>query len=73
MSGDLPGPHNSAGAGWTGALVPCIEARDVCILSCTGQPSPQKLSWSRDFLGGRVVKTPRFHCRWCGFDPWSGN
>ena len=52
MSGDLSGPHNSVGVGGTGALVPCVEARDVCILSCTGQPSPQKLSCSRDFLGG---------------------
>ena len=26
-----------------------------------------------EFLGGPVVKTPRFHCRGRGFDPWSGN
>ena len=24
-------------------------------------------------LGGPVVKTPSFHCRGRGFDPWSGN
>ena len=28
---------------------------------------------SRDFPGGPVVKTLRFHCRGHGFDPWSGN
>ena len=22
--------------------------------------------------GGSVVKTPCFHCRGCGFNPWSG-
>ena len=26
----------------------------------------------RDFSGGPVVKTLHFHCRGCGFDPWSG-
>ena len=26
-----------------------------------------------DFPGGPVVKTPRFHCSGCGFDPRSGN
>ena len=27
----------------------------------------------RDFSGGPEVKTPRFHCRWHGFNPWLGN
>ena len=27
----------------------------------------------RDFPGGPVVKTPRFHCRERRFNPWSGN
>ena len=26
-----------------------------------------------DFPGRPVVKTPHFHCRGCGFNPWSGN
>ena len=26
-----------------------------------------------DFPGGPMVKTLRFQCRGCGFDPWSGN
>ena len=26
----------------------------------------------RKFPGSPVVKTPCFHCRGCGFDPWSG-
>ena len=26
-----------------------------------------------DFSGGPVVRTPSFHCRGHGFDPWSGN
>ena len=26
-----------------------------------------------DFPGGPAVKTPRFYCRWHGFDPWLGN
>ena len=28
---------------------------------------------TRDFPGGPVVKTPRFHCRGRKFNPWSGN
>ena len=32
-----------------------------------------KLKISRDFPGGPVIKTPRFHCRGHRFDPWSGN
>lgn len=28
---------------------------------------------NRDFRGGPAVKTPCFHCRECGFSPWSGN
>ena len=27
----------------------------------------------RDFPGSPVVKTLRFQCRWCRFDPWLGN
>ena len=27
----------------------------------------------QDFPGGSVVKTPCFHCRGHGFNPWSGN
>ena len=27
----------------------------------------------REFPGGPVVRTPRFHCRGPGLDPWSGN
>ena len=26
-----------------------------------------------NFRGGLVVRTPCFHCRGPGFDPWSGN
>ena len=33
----------------------------------------QKIVCSEDFPGSPVVKTPRFHCRGHGFDPWSGN
>ena len=32
-----------------------------------------KITQSRDFPGGPVVKTSRFHCRGHGLDPWSGN
>ena len=32
-----------------------------------------KFPLERDFSGGPVVKTLCFHCRGCGFDPWSGN
>ena len=28
-------------------------------------------SW--DFSGGALVKTPSFHCKGLGFDPWLGN
>lgn len=27
----------------------------------------------RDFPGGPLIKTPRFHCREPGFNPWSAN
>ena len=27
----------------------------------------------REFPGGPVARTPHFHCRGPGFDPWSGN
>ena len=32
-----------------------------------------KINLHRDFPGSPVVKTPHFHCRGHGFDPWSGN
>ena len=28
---------------------------------------------SRDFAGGPLVKTPRFQCRGCSFNPWLRN
>ena len=34
-------------------------------------PSQKHPEW--EFLGGPVVRTPHFHCREHGFDPWSGN
>ena len=39
-------------------------------MSCCVLRSPP-LIW--DFPGGPVVKTQRFHCTGCGFDPWSEN
>ena len=33
--------------------------------------SSKKKAW--DFPGSPVVKTPSFHCRGYGFDPWLGN
>ena len=32
-----------------------------------------KQTLTGDFPGSPVVKTPRFHCREHGFDPWLGN
>ena len=32
-----------------------------------------RTSFSREFPGGPVVRTPRFHCRGCRFNPWLGN
>ena len=29
--------------------------------------------WYREFPGGPVVRTPRFRCRECRFNPWLGN
>ena len=29
--------------------------------------------YHRDFPGGPLVKTPCFHCRGHGFNPWLGN
>ena len=31
------------------------------------------LTVNKGIPGGPVVKTPHFHCRGRGFDPWSGN
>ena len=36
-------------------------------------PNKNKINQSLDFPGGPVVKTPRFHCRGHGFDPWLEN
>ena len=36
-------------------------------------PDSAQKSFNWDFPGGLVVRTPRFHCRGRGFDPWSGN
>ena len=30
-------------------------------------------TYYREFPGGPVARTPRFHCRGPVFDPWSGN
>ena len=38
--------------------------------SMPGEPLVSNSSLSLDFLGGPVVKTPRFHCRGHRFDPW---
>ena len=32
-----------------------------------------KNKYNGDFPGNPVVKTPRFQCKGCGFDPWSGS
>ena len=40
--------------------------RNVCI-------KKEKIKNVWDFRGGPVVKTPRFQCRGCGFNPWLGN
>ena len=34
--------------------------------------SPHQKSKGREFPGGPVVKTPPFHCRGAGFNPWLG-
>ena len=39
---------------------------------CTERERNQE-EGERDFPGGPVVKTPSFHCKGRGFDPWSGN
>ena len=36
-------------------------------------PSTQEELSLLDFSGGSVVKSPHFHCRGHGFNPWSGN
>ena len=33
----------------------------------------QKRASLREFPDGPVVRTPCFHCKEHGFDPWSGN
>ena len=41
---------------------------------CSFRPHhPIKVCISRDFTGGPGAKTPPFHFRDWGFDPWSGN
>ena len=50
---------------------------DVTVLDAVEEKhrAVQELKNSRfwDLPGGPVVKTPRFLCKGCGFDPWSGN
>ena len=38
-----------------------------------GAKSLRKTSQEKDFSGSSVVRTPCFHYRGHGFDPWSGN
>ena len=44
----------------------------ACESSCSfAGPTSNKIQpW--DFPGGPVVKTPSFHCKGRGFDPWLG-
>ena len=37
------------------------------------QPHSDIKRCAREFPGSPVVRTPCFHCRGPGFDPWSGN
>ena len=59
----------SAGTGCAGCGTACLweanwkKQQDGIRSSCIG------LSETRDFPGGPVVKTPRFHCRGHGFSP----
>ena len=59
--------------------VGCRNAGPVVLdLSCPKDrifPKSQsrKISGLGDFPGGPVVKTPYFHCRRHGLDPWLGN
>ena len=32
-----------------------------------------KFEWEKEFSGGIVVRTPRFHCGGLRFIPWLGN
>ena len=42
-------------------------------VSCITLIYPLFKTVNRDFPGGPVVKTLRFHCTGYSFDPWSGN
>ena len=46
------------------------EKTKYCMISTIAYPAKDKL-W-RNFPGSLVVKTPHFHCRGHGFDPWWG-
>ena len=40
---------------------------------CFKQFNKYKMIMTQDFPSGPVGKTPSFHCRGHGFNPWSGN
>ena len=60
---------------WGGGRVRCDRVREwhghIYTTCICGSQSLKTTYW--DFPGGPVVKTPSFHCRGLGFDPWSGN
>ena len=59
---------------WTSREFPA-----ACVLAGSNPPHLEEAPGThyqdrwRELPGGPVVKTPRFHCRGHGFDPWSGN
>ena len=54
----------------TPGISTCADSAEVTLE--TLKLSSNRDSW-RDFPGGPVVKTLRFHCRGYRSDPWSGN
>lgn len=60
----LPSPHSNHCPQKRGGFffIPFTEEVKVIL--------KRKAAW--DFAGGPVVKTLRFQCSGCGFDPWSG-
>ena len=57
--------------GWAFKEDSCYRTDLEEVLGWVGE-QPVK-SPCRDFPSSPVVKTPCFHCRGHGFDPWSGN
>ena len=53
--------------------IPCFSSPNPFISKLLPTVLCEQYSFLQDFPGGPVVKTPHFHCRGHGFNPWQGS